>query len=95
MLIGIILGFIILVFLNYFPSRKNYKEELDFFIGKHCFHINHWVSLSIIILFVMVGRLASLKHYRFLIGILLGAILEDFMFRNIFNIRNCKTFGKS
>ena len=92
MIFGTILGFIILVCLNYFPQKKNYKEELDFFIGKHCFHIHHWISLSIIILFMMAGRYASLTHYRFLIGILLGAIMEDFLFRNIFNIRNCHNF---
>jgi hypothetical protein len=83
-------GFFGFILLNYIPSRRGVREELDLFIGSNCFHIHHWISC-----FIMLGLLWFGKSYgktaRFdiVFGILLGIGLEDFLFRNILNVRNC------
>jgi hypothetical protein len=87
---GIFVGFGGFILLNYIPSRKGVREELDLFIGRECIHIHHWISCLLMFTILWYGKYyGKTTGFNMLSGILLGMILEDFLFRNIYNIRNC------
>ena len=90
--ISMICSFLVMVFINYIPSFKKstFRQELDLFIGKKCYHIHHWISaLFILFIILLVKNIKKKSVYHIIIGTLLGCILEDFLFRNVFSLRNC------
>ena len=84
-------SFLFMVLINYLPSFKlpNFRQELDLFIGKNCYHIHHWLSFLLIVLLIVLARNIKKNTYHLIIGILIGCIFEDFLFRNVFSFRNC------
>jgi hypothetical protein len=86
----VIISFIFSVLIN-FTKASSYKEELILYWGQDCFHIHHWLFMSCFILLLLIGRhCPDFVLYAF-IAILLGAILEDFLYRNVLQIRtSCK-----
>jgi hypothetical protein len=88
--IGVLFGFFGFILLNYIPLRLGAREELDLFIGRRCIHIHHWISCLLMLTLLWCGKYyGNTPGFNILSGILLGMILEDFLFRNIYNIRNC------
>ncbi len=87
---GFICGFLLFVIFHYIPSKQyNIKMELDLFIKSNCFHIHHWMSTLFIIIFIIIGRYTTKYYFRFIIGLFIGILIEDFLFRNVFNLYNC------
>ena len=92
--IAAIIGFILAVVINYIPSKhhhmdKSYRQEIDLFIANNCYHIHHWMSLTLVLLFLFIGKFYSDTYFFIiLIGLLIGIILEDFLFGDVFKIRN-------
>lgn len=94
-IIFIFIGFLLAVYFNYLPSIKNnLREELDVIINNTCYHIHHWIYYLLIIILILFGKYNNNDTFLFsFIGILLGFVLEDFMFlfnnnKNIFKIKN-------
>lgn len=95
-----LIGFLLAIYFNYLPSIKNnIRQELDIIINNTCYHIHHWIYYLLIIFFILLGRNINNDTFLFsFIGVLLGFILEDFMFlfnsnKNIFKIKNkCNLF---
>jgi hypothetical protein len=88
--IGVIFGFLGFILLHYIPSRNGYREELDLFIGRECIHIHHWITCLLMLLILWYGKYyGETRGFNILSGIVLGLLLEDFLFRNIYNMRNC------
>lgn len=87
---GFITGFLLFVIFHYIPSKKyNIKMELDLFIKSNCFHVHHWITILLIIIFMFVGRYTTIYYFIFIIGLLFGILVEDLLFRNVFNLYNC------
>lgn len=87
---GFMSGFFLFIIFHYIPSKKyNIKMELDLFIKSNCFHIHHWISTLIIIIFMFIGRYIAIYYFKFIIGLLVGILVEDFLFRNVFKLYNC------
>lgn len=70
-----------------YEKKKSYREELKLFWGKYCFHIHHWLTYSLFILLILIGRYNSDLMVYSAIAVLLAIILEDFLYGNIFNLR--------
>ena len=88
--IGFFFGFLLFVIFHYIPVKQhNIKMELELLIKKRCFHIHHWITVLFMIILVYIGRYCSITIFEFLLGFLLGILLEDFLFRNVFNLHNC------
>ena len=88
--IGFLSGFLVFFVLHYIPSKqRNIKMELDLLIKKRCYHIHHWITVVLILIMVYICRFCSNALYEIIIGLLLGILAEDFLFRNIFNLYNC------
>lgn len=89
-LYGLFGGFFGFVLLNYIPARNEVRNELDLFIGENCFHIHHWISCFIMVAILFFGKYyGDSVGFSIVYGILLGVALEDFLFRNVLNIRTC------
>jgi hypothetical protein len=80
-------------------SKKNFRQELDLLIGNNCYHIHHWIYFTIIIIIIFIGKYINIFFFYSIIGILIGFILEDFLFiknMSIFKIKNsCKLKNKN
>lgn len=72
--------------INY-DKKKSYREELKLYWGKYCFHIHHWITYSLFILLILIGKYNSELMVNTTIAVLLAIILEDFLYGNIFNLR--------
>ena len=92
LLITLITGFLFAYVINYLPRNRTYRQELDLFIGKKCYHIHHWITLGIILGVFLIGYYnKSIILFYSVVGIMLGLIFEDFLFRDFLKIRNnCK-----
>ena len=91
--ISIILGFILLYLINYLPEKKDKKNtyilELYLFINGQCYHIHHWITLSIILILIfLINRIDNIIILNIIVGFILGAILEDFLFKDEFKLKN-------
>jgi len=100
--IFLIIGFTLAYFINYKPNMKNKNErqELDLLIGNKCYHIHHWITFTLIIIILFIGKYIITQSLFFsIIGILFGFILEDFLFtgkKSLFKIKNsCKLKNKN
>jgi hypothetical protein len=87
---SIIIGFIILYFINYKPNRIGYRlQELILLIEKNCYHIHHFISCCILILTLLVGRyVRNIEIITIIIGFLIGVSLEDLLFKDWDLIKN-------
>ena len=87
---GILGGFFGFCILNYFPSKRGVRHELDLFIGANCFHIHHWISCLIMLGLLWFGKYyGESEWFDIVCSVIIGFCLEDFLFRNVFNLRNC------
>lgn len=89
-ILGLTISFLTLYSFNFLPSKeKNFKEQLDLYIGKYCFHLHHWITTFILIMVLVLGKYSDNDIFRLSLGVLVGICFEDFLFRDIFKIRRC------
>ena len=91
LVISIIIGFKICYYLNYLPQQndplKQKKQHLILTWNSQEYHIHHWITFSIIILLIIIGRYVSFYLLVILIGLSFGCILEGFLFNDWYKIR--------
>ena len=96
LLIGFVYGFIVSYIIHYLPweeenhkqietKDKKYSKKLILTWDLKQYHIHHWVTFSLICVFLLIGRFASNQLLYLLLGLSLGTILEDFLFDTIFD----------
>jgi len=91
---SVVLGFVFAYKFNYSPNKKhgkdiNYRQELDLFIGKTCYHIHHWIYFSILLIVFCLGKYDETYYLsNIIMGALIGFIFEDFLFADVFWIKN-------
>ena len=100
-IISVIFGFLIGYIFNYSPHKKHgkklrYRQEFDLFIGKYCYHIHHWITLSVLLIVLNLGKYdMDGVLFNFTEWFILGLILEGFLFKDAFKIKNnCNISGK-
>ncbi len=88
-----IIGFYISYLVHYLPhsieihkKEKKYSKKLILTWNSKQYHIHHWITFSIVILLLLLGRYAHISIFYVFIGLSLGTIFEDFLFDNIFKI---------
>lgn len=91
LVISIIIGFKICYYLNYLPQQndplKQKKQHLILTWNSQEYHIHHWITFSIIIMLIIIGRYLSFYLLVILIGLSFGCILEGFLFDDWYKIR--------
>jgi hypothetical protein len=70
-----------------YEKKKSYREELKLYWGKYCFHIHHWLTYTLFILLILIGRYNSDLMVYSTLAVLLAIILEDFLYGNVFILR--------
>ena len=96
LLIGFVYGFIVSYIIHYLPweeennkqietKDKKYIKKLILIWDLKQYHIHHWVTFSLICVFLLIGRFASNQVFNLLLGMSIGTILEDFLFDTIFD----------
>lgn len=95
-IVAVIFGFILAYVLN-FKSKK--KQALMLIWDEKCFHIHHWITYSFIIVIILLTKYYSISIDYLVVFFLLGLVLEDFLYRDIFQIREkcskmCKFINK-
>ena len=97
----LVIGFLVMYYTNYLPNQKNKDEkdkknkkniqELLLIINKDCFHIHHYLTAILLITFLLLGKFSNNYILAAIIGLLIGGSMEDFLFRDVFKIKNnCK-----
>ena len=91
LVISIIIGFKICYYLNYLPQQndplKQKKQHLILTWNSQEYHIHHWITFSIIIMLIIIGRYLPFYLLVLLIGLSFGCILEGFLFNDWYKIR--------
>ena len=79
-----ILSFLLILKINYY-NNKNKTQKLILYLGKNCYHIHHWLLLTLLIYFMYVIRYIDLKYFEAINIIFLAFILEGLLFKDRFN----------
>jgi len=91
LVISIIIGYKICYYLNYLPQQndplKQKKQHLILTWNSQEYHIHHWITFSIIILLIIIGRYVSFYLIVILVGLSFGCIIEGFLFDDWYKIR--------
>jgi hypothetical protein len=67
-----------------------YKEELKLYWGMYCYHLHHFITYSFLIGLILMGRYVNPFITNCIIVVLLGILVEDFMYGDVFRLReNC------
>ena len=77
-------------FFNY-KKRNNKLQELILIAKDACYHIHHWMWMTLLVASMTIGRYIS-NDYIFIgiIGLWLGACLEDLLFSDWYIVyKNC------
>ena len=94
LLLATLICFLLLYFINFLPVKEHKKKntyilELYFFINNQCYHIHHWITLSVILIIIfLINIIDNIIILNIIIGLILGAILEDFLFKDEFKLKN-------
>jgi len=90
---SILIGFSISYLVHYLPhsfekknKEKKYTKKLILTWNSKQYHIHHWITFTIIIILLLLGRYVYDPVFFVFIGLSLGTIFEDFLFDNIFKI---------
>lgn len=70
-----------------FDKKKNFNEKLILYWGNTCIHVHHWIFFGLFAGLLYFGRYANDTLFNVAIMLILGAIAEDFLWRNVFNLR--------
>ena len=84
LLFFIIIGYLLGYFINYLPKRNNKKniQKLELTWNSKTYHMHHWFTFSILILFMFIGRYTNKINFKIVLGLLIGGIVEGFMFKD-------------
>tara|TARA_Y100000389_G_C17328260_1_gene446691 strand:- start:238 stop:579 length:342 start_codon:yes stop_codon:yes gene_type:complete len=95
----LLIGFLVMYYANYLPNKKNKDQkdkknktiqELLLVINKNCFHIHHYITAILLIIFLLLGKFSNNYMLIAIIGLLIGFSMEDFLFADVFKIKhNC------
>ena len=80
-----IVGFLITYRVNYLPQQiknNNSKQHLVLTWNSKRYHLHHWLTFTLIIFIMFISRYSNFKLFIILVGLLLGAILEGFLFKD-------------
>lgn len=81
---AVIFGFFLAYILNYKSSKK---QALMLIWNDNCFHIHHWISYGILLLAMLFVKFFPVDIDYIAIFFIVGLILEDFLYRDIFQVR--------
>ena len=70
-----------------YEKKKWYKEELKLYWGLYCYHLHHFITYSFFIILILLGRYANSFYTNCIILILLGILVEDFLYGDVFKLR--------
>lgn len=70
-----------------YEKKRWFKEELKLYWGMYCYHLHHFITYSLFIGLILLGRYANSFFTNCIIVILLGILVEDFMYGNVFQLR--------
>jgi|TARA_Y100000992_G_scaffold300968_1_gene270768 hypothetical protein len=84
------IGYGLSYYIHYLPHQndpdKKYTKKLILTWDSKDYHIHHWITFSLIILLLVLGKFSPNWLIVIFIGLSLGTIFEDFLFDNIFKI---------
>ena len=97
LLLGSFIGYILSYLILYLPNinktnSKNNSKKLVLYWNKYKIHIHHWILfLAIILMTLFEKRMIKKKYFYFsffyfFIGLCIGAIIEDFLYKDFFKI---------
>ena len=90
-IISTLLGYRICYLINYKPQKndplKKNQQHLILTWNSQDYHIHHWITFSIIILLLILGRYCPFYIFLMLIGLSLGCALEGFLFSDWYIIK--------
>lgn len=90
LLLSFIIGFFLLYKINYIPNmyHENIRQELILYIQDSSYHIHHWITFSLFLFFIFIGKyLKNEIILSIIVGTFLGFIVEGFLFKDRFNIK--------
>ena len=91
LIIFIIIGYKICYHINYLPQQGQLKHLKKQYLiltwNSQDYHIHHWITFSIIIILLIIGRYCPLYIFLMVIGLSLGCILEGFLFNDWYQIK--------
>lgn len=80
------IALILSIRVNY-EKKRWYKEELKLYWGLYCYHLHHFITYSFFIGLILLGRYANSFYTNCVIVILLGILVEDFFYGDVFKLR--------
>ena len=89
-ILSIIIAYMLSYYIHYLPHKndvdKKYTKKLILTWNSKQYHIHHWITFSIVIIILLLGKYSNDYLIAIYIGLCLGTIFEDFLFDNIFKI---------
>lgn len=87
LLISFVIGFYFMYMINYLPNlNNNTKQKIILYLDDKKYHIHHWLTLSILLIFFILGKyLKNNVFFEIILGILLGLIVEGLLFEDRFS----------
>ena len=83
-ILSTIIGYFIVLFVNYIHQQNdinnNFTQKLELTWNSDKYHIHHWITFSIIIVFMLISRYSKPYIFNILLGLFTGGILEGFLF---------------
>ena len=91
LILSSIIGYRVCYLINYKPQMsdpyKLKKQHLILTWNSQEYHIHHWITFSIIVLLLILGRYCSIHIFLMVIGLSLGCVLEGFLFDDWYKIK--------
>ena len=85
-----IIVFIFAAEINYF-KKPSQVQKLILGWNKHCYHIHHWITFSILLLTFITGRYCDDIVFNFILVVFIAIISQGFMYKDAFHIvKACK-----
>ena len=96
-LFAAVFGFFLAYILNYKSTKT---QALLLIWNDKCFHMHHWITYGILLLAMLFIKYFPVEIDYIAIFFIVGLILEDFLYRDIFQIREkcskmCKFVNKN
>lgn len=90
-ILSLIVGYRICYLINYKPQIEDpynlKKQHLILTWNSQNYHIHHWITFSIIIILLFLGRYCSFCVFLMIIGLSLGCVFEGFLFDDWYKIK--------
>ena len=89
-IISTLVGYILSYYIHYLPHKndvdKKYTKKLILTWDSKEYHLHHWITFSLVILILLLGKYSNDILIVIYIGLCVGTVFEDFLFDNIFKI---------